>query len=317
VKTLWTACFFFSIAGLGATGMWTPVLTVAQRWFTPKKRGLALGIISTGYGLGFATMGVAFPWIVDHFNWRYAWYFLGGGALAMVILNGLLLRSTPESAGFLPWGQKEAVSSSGLRKMTHPEIGSFPKLLKDRTFWLIGFSYFCISYSLYGITTYMVDYAKYSMGLSLEKASFLATIHGLCQIIGVLTILPLSDYLGRKKTMVITQFFITSSLLGILFVGNNWIMLYILIGILAVFYGVTFPLYGACAGDYYSREVMGTVIGAWTPLYGFGAILSHWMGGVLRDAIGNYDYAFTINAVMAGIALILFSRVKKESNNPL
>ena len=317
VKTLWTACFFFSIAGLGATGMWTPVLTVAQRWFTPKKRGLALGIISTGYGLGFATMGVAFPWIVDHFNWRYAWYFLGGGALAMVILNGLLLRSTPESAGFLPWGQKEAVSSSGLRKMTRPVIGSFPKLLKDRTFWLIGFSYFCISYSLYGITTYMVDYAKYSMGLSLEKASFLATIHGLCQIIGVLTILPLSDYLGRKKTMVITQFFITSSLLGILFVGNNWIMLYILIGILAVFYGVTFPLYGACAGDYYSREVMGTVIGAWTPLYGTGAILSHWMGGVLRDAMGNYDYAFTINAVMAGIALLLFSRVKKGSNNPL
>lgn len=317
VKTLWTACFFFSIAGLGATGMWTPVLTVAQRWFTPKKRGLALGIISTGYGLGFATMGVAFPWIVDHFNWRYAWYFLGGGALAMVMLNGLLLRSTPESAGFLPWGQKEAVSSSGLRKMTRPAAGSFPKLLKDRTFWLIGFSYFCISYSLYGITTYMVDYAKYSMGLSLEKASFLATIHGLCQIIGVLTILPLSDYLGRKKTMVVTQFFITSSLLGILFVGNNWVMLYILIGILAVFYGVTFPLYGACAGDYYSREVMGTVIGAWTPLYGTGAILSHWMGGVLRDAMGNYDYAFTINAVMAGIALLLFSRVKKGSNNPL
>jgi len=155
------------------------------------------------------------------------------------------------------------------------------------------------------------------MRLSLEKASFLATIHGLCQIIGVLTILPLSDYLGRKKTMVITQFFITSSLLGILFVGNNWVMLYILIGILAVFYGVTFPLYGACAGDYYSREVMGTVIGAWTPLYGSGAILSHWMGGVLRDAIGNYDYAFTINAVMAGIAIILFSRVKKGSNNPL
>jgi len=37
----------------------------------------------------------------------------------------------------------------------------------------------------------------------------------------------------------------------------------------------------------------------------------------LRDAIGNYDYAFTINAVIAGIALLLFSRVKKGSNNPL
>jgi len=36
------------------------VLTVVQRWFTPKKRGLALGIISPGYGLGFAAMGATF-----------------------------------------------------------------------------------------------------------------------------------------------------------------------------------------------------------------------------------------------------------------
>jgi len=57
IHELWTACLFYAVVGVGATGMWTPVLTVVQRWFTPKKRGLALGIISPGYGLGFAAMG--------------------------------------------------------------------------------------------------------------------------------------------------------------------------------------------------------------------------------------------------------------------
>ena len=98
VTSLWTACLFYAVVGVGATGMWTPVITVVQQWFAPNRRGLALGILSTGYGLGFATMGLAFPWIVQHFSWRYSWYFLGSGALVMVLANGLLLRSDPAAA---------------------------------------------------------------------------------------------------------------------------------------------------------------------------------------------------------------------------
>ena len=102
VKTVWVGCIYFAIVGLGATGMWTPIITVVQHWFIPKRRGLALGIISTGYGLGFATMGAVFPWIISNFSWRHTWYFLGLGALSMVIVNGLLLRSDPYSVGLYP-----------------------------------------------------------------------------------------------------------------------------------------------------------------------------------------------------------------------
>jgi len=158
----------------------------------------------------------------------------------------------------------------------------------------------------------MVDYAKYQLGLPLGKASFLATIHGICQIVGVLTILPLSDYLGRKRTIIISSSFITACLIGIILSGDSWIMLYVLIGIMAVFYGVTFPMYGACAGDYFPKEVIGTVIGAWTPFYGAGAILVHWISGVLRDTTGSYDQAFMINAIMAALGIVLICAVKKK-----
>jgi sugar phosphate permease len=314
VETLWMACFAYAIVGLGATGMWTPVLTVVQRWFAPKRRGMALGILSTGYGLGFATMGVAFPWIVRNFSWRHSWYFLGISALLMVIGNGVLLRRDPESSGFLPWGQKDEVDRDEKNGGNLSEDFNIKSILRNRIFWVIGISYFFIAYSLYGITTFMVDYATYQLGLPLEKASFLATIHGLCQIIGVLTILPLSDYLGRKKTIIISNSFITVCLTGILLSGNSWIMLYIFIGILAVFYGITFPMYGACAGDYFPKEVMGTVIGAWTTFYGVGAIMVHWISGILRDSSGNYTYSFIINAVMASLGAIVFFAVKKTKS---
>jgi ACS family D-galactonate transporter-like MFS transporter len=186
-------------------------------------------------------------------------------------------------------------------------------LLKDRSFWLVGLSYGSIAYSLYGITTFMVDYAKYQLDLPLEKASFLATIHGMMQIVGVLTVLPLSDWLGRKRTIIISNFFITASLTGILISGSSWIMLGGFVGCLAIFYGATFPIYGACAGDYFPKEVMGTVIGAWTPFYGLGAIVTHWITGILRDATGIYNYAFAMNTLMAALGLIFICMVRETN----
>jgi len=313
INSLWTACVFYAVAGIGATGMWTPVITVVQRWYAANRRGLALGMLSTGYGLGFATMGAVFPWIVKYFSWRYSWYFLGAGALIMVAVNAIFLRSSPEPAGYLPWGQKETLNVKGTDKKDSA-LGFSPSILfRSRTFWLIGLSYFCISYSLYGITTFMVDYARYQLGLPIEKASFLATIHGICQIVGVLTILPLSDRFGRRRTIIISNSFITISLAGILLSGNSWIMLYVFVAVTAVFYGATFPMYGVCAGDYFPKEIMGTVIGAWTPFYGAGAILVHWMSGVLRDTTGNYNQAFIINAVMAAVGIALICIVNKKT----
>jgi len=313
INTLWTACLFYAVVGIGATGMWTPVLTVVQRWFTPGKRGLALGIISPGYGLGFAAMGAAFPWIVRNYTWRHAWYFLGAAALAMVPVNAFLLKSNPEDAGYRPWGEKEDSSDPTAAAQALPAKISLGAVFKDRNFWFIGLSYFAVAYSLYGVTTFMVDYAKTQLGIPIEKASLLATVHGFAQVIGVLTILPLSDYLGRKKTIIISNSFIAVSLFFIVFSGSSWGALCFLVALFAVFYGPTFPIYGACAGDYFPKSVMGTVIGAWTPFYGLGAILSHWVTGLLRDHTGVYDHAFLLNALMACVSILLIGFVRKRA----
>jgi sugar phosphate permease len=235
-------------------------------------------------------------------------------ALAMVTVNGLFLRSDPADAGLDPWGEKHKHSSAD-SPHHHPSLPpaiAYRSIIRNSRFWLIGGSYFAIAYSLYGITTFMVDYAKYQLNVPLEQASLLATIHGVCQIAGVLTVLPLSDYLGRKTTIILSNSIITCCLALILAVGDSLSMLYVVIGVLAVFYGVTFPIYGACAGDYFSREVMGTVIGAWTPFYGLGAILTHWVTGILRDASGVYNQAFVINIVMGALAVGLMCLVRKK-----
>jgi hypothetical protein len=48
------------------------------------------------------------------------------------------------------------------------------------------------------------------------------------------------------------------------------------------------------------------------PFYGIGAILSHWVTGLLRDSTGLYNLAFFTNGMMAlaGLVLILFVQKK-------
>jgi sugar phosphate permease len=91
-----------------------------------------------------------------------------------------------------------------------------------------------------------------------------------------------------------------------------WGLLYAFIGCLGIFYGVTFPIYGLCAGDYFPQEAIGTVIGAWTPFYGSGAIIAHWVTGILRDKTGVYDQAFMIFIITAAAGVLLMCMVRRS-----
>lgn len=312
VQNLLQACLFFGVAGLGSTGIWVPIITLTQRWFAPPRKGLALGILSTGFGVGFAAMGVSFPWILSNFDWRFAWFALGALGVLMVAPNALLLVSDPAERGLPAWGG-ELASAAPAGKRTAPI--PLKQIWKDRNFWMIGISYFAIAYSLYGFTTFMVDYAKHQLNMPVAEASRVATIHGLAQVLGVLTVLPASDYITRKTTILISNTAIALTLAGVLFSGGGWILTYTLIGVMAIFYGSTFPIYAACAGDYFPKEAMGTVAGAWTPFYGAGAILTHWVTGWLRDTTGAYDHAFIACAAMACVSVILMSLVRSASTS--
>ena len=310
VQTLWAACLVYALVGMGATGMWIPIIALVQLWFAPDRRGLALGILSVGYGLGFAAVGAGFPWILDHYSWRYAWKVLGLLAIVMAVFNALFLKKDPAAAGAEPWGLQKLSEDTEAQAVPAADGVEIKTILKNRRFWQIGFSYLAVCYSLYAVTTYMIDFGG-QMGLSIEKASFLATVHGLGQVTGVLVILPLSDHLGRKKAIMISNAFITITLTGVILAGNSWQLLYVLIGCFAVFYGATFPLYGACAGDYFPRKVIATVAGAWTPFFGLGAMSAHWITGWMRDTIGTYQLAFAIAALMSFLAVIAFSFIRK------
>src|SRR5512136_602658 len=61
-----SAILFYSIVGIGAAASWVPIATLTQIWFGEKKRGLALGIVSSSYAFGAGIMGLILPVIATH-----------------------------------------------------------------------------------------------------------------------------------------------------------------------------------------------------------------------------------------------------------
>ena len=315
VDHFWSAFFLFGLVGAGASAMWIPVLTVVQRWFAPRRRGMALGILCTGVGLGIASIGLFFPILVEFFSWRFCWYVLGVSALILALFNGTFIRNNPEDLDMSPWGKEGHEFLNNVDKRPSAYGGRYREIFHSYRFWTIGASYFFLSCAHFMITTFLVDYANAELGFSFKEASFLVTIRGLSQVVGVLTIPPLSDRIGRKLALIITNMSIALSILGIIVSAKEPLLLSASVVFLSIFLGAVWPLYGACGGDYFRKEIIGTVLGAWTPFYGLGGISAHFVGGGIWDITQSYRVAFYLATLSALVASILMLILKRPGEN--
>jgi MFS transporter, OFA family, oxalate/formate antiporter len=306
--SLFTAILFNGITGAGAAAMWTPVVMLIQKWFGTTRRGLALGILSPSYALGFGLMGLVLPLIVKTYSWRMGWFLLGISGLVLIAINGLLLRNDPEEMGLLPWGESSKSISYSPRS---PLSFSYREVLRGSRFWLIGTSYLFISMGAYIVSDFIVTYGVIELKMGYSAASTLMSIMALTSIAGSLVLMILSDYIGRKKSLVVTHSLLTLGVLLIILGRNNIPFVRVGIGCFGFFYGGIFPMYAACTRDYFPKEVAGTVLGIFTIFYGVGAIIGPIVAGRLTDVTGTFRWSFGLGACAALTAAMVIGFLKK------
>src|SRR4030042_5322993 len=307
-SNLATAIFFHGIVGIGAAAVWTPISALIQKWFGGKKRGLVLGILSPSYALGFGLMGIILPTIVKNYSWRMGWYLLGASGLILIALNFLLLRDDPEKLGLLPWGETAKTIPS--QPPSEPSF-NYWDVIKERTFWLIGASYLFISLGVYIVSDFIVTYGVVELKISYPAASTFISIMALTSIVGGFVLMTISDYIGRAKSLVIIHSLLALSILFIILAKGNISLLKVGIGGFGFIYGPIFPMYAACARDYFPKEVAGTVIGLLTLFYGTGAMVGPIVGGHLTDLIGTFRWSFGIGALGALLASLIIGFLKR------
>jgi len=306
ITYLWMACLFHSIVGVGAAACWAPVSALLQKWFSERQRGMALGILTVGAYLGPAMMGLLLPRLLFGYGWRFSWFLLGLLALIMVPTNGLLLRSKPEDVSIK---FQSEVSSLG----TSMSQIDYRGMLKTSKFWLIGTSYLAMSFATNIAYIFLVTYTTLELKMGYAVASMLVTVWALCGILGALIFPALSDRLGRRRTLAVSNLMLAFSFSAFVLFKSDAFLLTLSVVALGLFEGGIWPIYAACAADYFSSSVAGTVMGFWTTLYGLGAMISPPIAGYLADSYGTFFWSFVMSSIVAMVATLLILRVKDPS----
>jgi sugar phosphate permease len=311
--SLFQACLFFAIVGVGSSAMWNPVSILVQRWFGVRRRGMILGILSTSFAIGYGTMGLILPLLVARFDWRTCWIILSAPAFALMLINGFLLRTKPQDLNLKPWGEEPSLlaenpppaSKSGIR---------YGELLKIRNLWLVAISYFFITFTAYVINIFIVTYGNMELGFPYVQSAKLASAIAFGGLIGVVVIPILSDSWGRKRSLILINFSLPLSILLIIFAGNHWNALLASVCIFGFFYAPAWPMYAAAAGDFFPSETTGSVLGFWSIFYGLGFMLAGILGGFIADFTGSLTWSFLAAAIAGGLSTFFFSQMKNAGD---
>ena len=308
-SSLIEASVFFMLAGIGASACWAPVVAVAQRLVNDKWRGTTVAFIDAGASLGVTASGAAMPLIVGAYSWRMGWQGVGTLALLLVATNFVLVRSHPAEKSSLRHPKLGGYASEPLR-------ATYATLLRDIKFWLIGLSYLLLGFSTVIPYTFLSTYAVQEVRLPYELAARLITMMGAASLLGKLGLGSLSDVLGRIRLMMLCGVIVGVGSLGMVYCQR-----FLTLGLFSLMFGLgqggTWPLYAACARDYFPKGSTGTVVGFWTLLLGIGSIISPITAGWIADITGTFTWSFILGMATAMIASLLLGYSTMGTINPV
>jgi predicted MFS family arabinose efflux permease len=219
----------------------------------------------------------------------------------------LLMRDSPAALGLAPYGQVGAPPPAA-RPNARAVMGA---AMRSPAFWLLSGSFFICGATSNGlIGTHFVAHAM-EHGISEGMAVNTLALMGVMNFVGTLGSGWLTDRYDPRVLLACYYGFRGLSLLILPFVHGP-----LGLAVFAVIFGLdyiaTVPPTTALVADSFGRQNVGTVFGWVFCAHQVGAALAAWLGGVARESLGSYSLAFLAAGVMAGIAVIMSLRIRRE-----
>ena len=287
----------FTAVAVAACG-WIPALVQVQRNF-PDRLGLAIGIASSGVGVGMLVVVPLCQFLIDACGWRWALRVLGLVCAAWILPSSLYLlrrgRTSPKHAG-AP-SAANAMPHAGTRSMT------LAQAMRTAPFWLIVASLFfgnvCSQTLLVHQVAYFVDH-----GLAAIVAASVVAVVGVSSIIGKTGGGWLSDRIDRELVFVSGIAIMVTSVGALAALGavpSRW-GAYGFAVLLGLGYSVTAAIIPAMTSDRFSGPHFGSIIGVAMFGSAAGSAFGPWLAGYLFDLSGSYALPFMIAAACGAVA---------------
>jgi predicted MFS family arabinose efflux permease len=179
---LWHLYALYVLAGtLGIATTPVTFSRVVANWFD-RRRGIALGLASTGVGLGVFIGPSLAQFLIEQRGWRQAYLDLAGFSLLVVIpAVAIFLVSRPEEVGQFPEG---ASAGTAMKQEILPLPGiRLSEALRMPTFWLLCAVFFVVAASANGMAAHIAPMLS-DRGFSGRSAALAVSLFGLASIIG-------------------------------------------------------------------------------------------------------------------------------------
>jgi len=296
----------FTAIAVAAAG-WVPAIVQAQRDFQDKL-GLALGIVSSGVGLGMLLVVPLTQLLIDAYGWRTAFRVLAAICVVWIVPSSLFMLRRAEKSR----GQTREDKSRGQTpvKQDQAKAGSVPVTLaeavRSQPFWLMLAAYFfgnvCSQTMHVHQVAYLVD-----LGVSAIVAASVVGMVGASSIAGKIGGGWLSDRVEREFVYLggITIMLGAVAALAALAMAPAAWAIYGYAVLLGVGYSATASLIPAMVSDRFGGRHFGAIVGMGLMGSAVGSAIGPWMAGYLFDRTGSYMPAFAIAAgcaVAAGAA---------------
>ena len=260
---------------------------IITQWFD-KKRGFALGLM----GLGFAlSMGIHPPisdFLITNYGWRSAWVIIGLSTWILMLPPLIFLAiDKPEDVNEKPDGiQKNIVNQNtkifGL---------SLNEALKEKSFYILSFSFFSISTLITALHFFQVTILNQHFNLPSREAAALFIPTMITMIIFIPLAGKILDKFETHNVIGIALLVTTASLISISFSSNiTFAIIYsIIFGINNAF---NLSLFGYIWPRYFGRLHVGSIQGTGQMVLVVGASIGAMPFALAMDF--GYDLLLTI-----------------------
>jgi sugar phosphate permease len=168
-----------ALVGIGTTPV--TYARVVANWFN-RNRGLALGLASTGVGLGAFIAPSFAQFLIDVSGWRRAYLGLACACLVVAVpVVGLFFVKSPEEVGLFPDGAN-APTMPALNSTSVTGMGVLDAF-RTRTFWQLCAVFFCVAACVNGGIAHLIPLLT-DRGLSGRSAALAASLFGAASIGG-------------------------------------------------------------------------------------------------------------------------------------
>jgi MFS family permease len=290
------------VAAVGMSASWVPTNATVVKWFV-RRRGLAVGIASTGGSVGNFVVPPVVAACIVAFGWRPTLVAMGiVGGLALVVLARWMVRS-PESVGLHPDGDATPAATAS-------DGGGFTaaQARRTRTFWVM-FAVFALTWLVVFVPfLHVVPFAE-DLGVGSLMAAWVVSVIGIGGAAGRLLVGPGSDRVGRRTALAAMLAVQAVGFLGM--AAAEGLPLLLPSAFLFGFaYGGGVTTMPGLVGDYFGRAHAGTIVGAIFALSGSLAAIGPFVAGLLYDATGSYRSSFVLSALcnLAALGLVAFLR---------